>query len=92
MAIGDVRPALLGEFDHTTVRIDDFGSYGIRHRDGALLEDRLGDDVGGVASDRRGDVGVEIQRDADGGVAEALADDLWMNACLQREGGVGRAL
>ena len=73
------------------VRIDDVGGDSIGHRDGPLLEDRLGDDVGGVASDRRGDVRVQIQCDADGGVAEPLAYDLRMHARLQRQRGVSVA-
>ena len=55
----------------------------------SLLEDAVGDDAGGLASDRRSHVGVQVERDADGGVAEPFADDLRVDAGLEGERGVG---
>ena len=45
---------------------------------GLCFEDVTGDEVGGIAGDRRDDVRVEVERDANGGVAEPLGDHLRM--------------
>jgi hypothetical protein len=51
-----------------------------------LAEDERGDLLRGFFPDARHHVRVGVERDGDARVAEAFADDLGMDACLQREG------
>jgi hypothetical protein len=54
-------------------------------------EDHVGHDLGGVAGDRRCDMGVEVKRDPDRGVPESFRDDLRMHTGLQGQGRVRMA-
>jgi hypothetical protein len=53
--------------------------------------DQVGDGCGGVVLQGGDGVGVDVQGHRHGGVAEPLADDLAMHACLEGQGGVGVA-